>query len=71
VSNRVELLSNGLRALERHALMGHLAFPIIDQGKGRGYMRERMKRIKRKSREEESPRVASLFFFDRWVPPVL
>jgi hypothetical protein len=53
VSNGVELLSNGLRALEKHALMGCLAFPIIDQGKGRGYMRENEKKKEKKQRRRE------------------
>jgi hypothetical protein len=53
VSNGVELLSNGLRALEKYALMGRLAFPIIDQGKGRGYMRENEKKKEKKQRRRE------------------
>jgi hypothetical protein len=48
VSNGVELLSIGLRALERlqslMPLMGHPTFPFIVQGKGKGYTREREKK---------------------------
>jgi hypothetical protein len=56
VSNRIELLSNGLSALEILALMGCLAFPFIDRGKGLGYTRERKRKQNRRKRKTERKR---------------
>jgi hypothetical protein len=46
VSNGVELLSNGLRAFRKLALMGFLAFPLYIKGKDGVHEREEKKKEK-------------------------
>jgi hypothetical protein len=60
VSNGVELLSHDLRALGRLQnllhLMGRPTFPFIGQQKGRGYTREKERRMEKKKEKKQGRR---------------
>jgi hypothetical protein len=59
VSNGVELLSNGLRALERLPSLAPdraPTFPFLDQGKGQGYMREKERKKEKKKEKKQGRR---------------